>query len=210
MEELKIVRKSKKDNLYIYNYNRPYRGKTTKIILLKKKVLEHLDEDEDYWEFLISKIVKIAATSWKELVILLKKYKFDNCKKVKIYSELAKASLKMSLYKNDRLFIFYDTTISLAVDLTKIRAENPKLYKKLENRYCYKHNYGHPDIDIYADHYNATQWFLWFGRNYPQYIIEPTAFRPLHEPSIYWNGPAQNYETMREPSIDYDLDELCW
>jgi len=59
-EEYPIKIFTKKYNLYIYNFSKPFRAETTKIIIKKYKFLRKNEEDDDYWEFIINKIVKLS------------------------------------------------------------------------------------------------------------------------------------------------------
>jgi len=201
---IKILTKSKKDNLYIYNYDRPFKGETTKIIILKKKFLNRQDEDEDYWDFIVGKIVKLVD-DWSQLCKYLKKDKFDFCKKVKIYSKTNKSSLKVNLYKKNKIFIF-SNQIYQPIDLEKLR-KNEKLYKKFENRYCYSMNFYHPDTDDYADYYSANLWFQWFSKNYPEYHLpmEERGRNHLAVGGCYFRDSISD-----EPKMDYDLFSLFW
>lgn len=201
---IKIFRRSKNDNIYIYNYDKPFKGETIKIILKKDKILRRLDEDEDYWEFLIGKLVKLS-NNWKDLSLYLKKSKFDFCKKVKIYSKSYKNNLKVQFYMRDRCFIYCDEKY-FPIDLKKIR-ENEKLYKKFENRYCYFMNYDHPDSETYSDYYGANLWFQWFYKKYPEYHLP---FEERKRNDITVGGCYVRENIVEEPKIDYDYYDLFW
>lgn len=198
---IKILRKPKNDNLYIYNIARPYIDETTKIILKKKEILQRHDDDEDYWEFLVSKIVKLSA-DWLKLCLYLKKSKFDFCKKIKIYNRFNKWKLKKELSEKAKLFVYSDQP----VDLVKLR-KNRKLYKKFENRYCYYLNYLHPDTYFYADNYSANLWFQWFVKFYPEYLGSKEDWK-LHD--IVIKCKYGKIDESEEPKIDFDYYDLFW
>lgn len=201
---IKVFRKPKNDNLYIYNYSKPFKDNTTKIIIKKNKLLKRQDEDEDYWEFIVSKVVKLSQ-DWRKLVVYLKNEKFEYCKKVKIFAKFNKAELKVQLFKKNECFLF-STPNYIRIDLNTLR-DNPKLYKKFENRYCYYKNYFHPDCNKFADTFNANLWFQWFAKNYPKYQL------PFHQHSKnnltlgFYNSTIIDSE---EPKMDYDYIDLYW
>jgi len=165
---LKIFRKSKNDNIYIYSYNKPFKGETTKIIINKKKFLKKQDEDDDYWDFIFSKINKLSE-DWKNLMTYIQKYKFDFCKKIKIFARNRKDYLKVELHKADSCLIF-SNPIYQPIDLKSLR-ENKKLYKKFENRFLYSRNYDNPKTNLYDKYVYADIWFQWFSKNYPEFHL---------------------------------------
>lgn len=200
---IKILTK-KNGNLYIYNYEKPFKGETTKIILLKNKFLTRRDEDDEYWDFMIKQIIKLAE-DWKKLTIFLKRDKFNGCKKVKIFSKSNKSNLKFELYKKNVCFVFSNPDYQ-GIDLAKLR-ENKKLYKKFENRYCYAMNYEQPDTQRYADYWQANLWFQWFSKQYSEYNL------PIKERNRYdltLGGCYVKDNLIEEPKMDYDYWNLFW
>lgn len=204
LNQFPIKIRSKYNNLYIYNFERPFKGETIKIILNKEKILRKLDEDEDYWDFFINKLVKLA-NDWRDLSAYLKKDKFNFCKKVKIYSKPAKNNLKVDFYKKDKVFIYYENCY-YPINLKKLR-ENNKLYKKFVNRYCYFMNYDHPDSEMYADYINANLWFQWFYKNYSEYHL-PDEERRRNDLAL--GGCYIKDRLIEEPKIDYEYYSLFW
>lgn len=201
---IKIFKKNKNNNLYIYNYDRPFKGETTKIIIKKNKFLSRQDEDEDYWEFTINKIAKLSS-DWKLLSTYLKKNKFDFTKKVKIFSKVKKLNLKVELFKKNICFIYYNHKYN-PINLQMLR-EYQKLYKKFVNRFCYSYNYDHPDIQKYADNIQSNLWFQWFYINYPEYHLP---FEERKKNDIILGGCYIKDNLTSEPKIDYDLFNLFW
>lgn len=201
---IKIFKKNKNNNLYIYNYDRPFKGETTKIIIKKNKFLTRQDEDEDYWEFTINKIAKLSS-DWKLLSTYLKKYKFDFTKKVKIFSKVKKLNLKVELFKKNICFIYYNHKYN-PINLQMLR-EYQKLYKKFVNRFCYSNNYDHPDIQKYADNIQSNLWFQWFYINYPEYHLP---FEERKKNDIILGGCYIKDNLTSEPKMDYDLFNLFW
>jgi len=203
-EEHPIKIFTKKDNLYIYNFSKPFRAETTKIIIKKYKFLRKNEEDDDYWEFIINKIVKLSS-DWKKLTLYLKHYRFDNCKKVKIFSKNNKFDLKMQLFKRNIIFIFNGHNY-LPIDIKKLK-ENQKLYKKFENRYCYSMNYNKPDSDTYSDYQQAHLWFQWFSIKYPEYFLT-NIDRNKYDITV---GSCYIKDNLTdEPKMDYDYFDLFW
>lgn len=196
----------KKDNLYIYNYSRPFKGETTKIIIKKNKFLARSfeDGDEDYWQFIVGKIVKLS-NDWSKLCEYLKRDKFNFCKKVKLFAKNRKIELKVMLYKISTCFIFDGSNYHL-VNLEKIRY-NKKLYKKFENRFCYSWNYDHPDNFKYADIPMANIWFQWFVKTYQHYVLP---VRERTKKDITLGGCYIKSLDGKEPKMDYDSYELFW
>jgi len=197
---IKIFTKDKNNNLYVYNFEKPYKGVTTKIIIKKNKLLCLHDDEEDYWQFLVNKIIKLSE-DWRKLNEYMKKYKFEYCKKVKIYSNTNKLNLKVKLYKSEICFIYHDK-MYYPIDLKKIR-ENIKIYRKFENRYYYSKNYDYPETEKYADYYNANLWFKWFYLTYPEYHL-PMEERRRND-IVLGLCDVKNNNINEEPSIDYEL-----
>jgi len=203
---MKIYRKSKKDNLYLRIYSAFAVNPEIKIILNKKNLLEKHDDDEEYWEFICQKIIRMDfLQNWEEIIEYLGKDKFNDCKKIKIFRKESKTQLKNNLHSRNKCYIYYQDSLDLRyrpIDLIKLR-ENTKLYKKFVNRYCYFKNFGLPDSETCADYNQADLWFTWFmDKYYDEYSL------PLDNPTetdIKIHCEINKFINLDlEPKMDYD------
>jgi hypothetical protein len=168
------------------------------ITLLKKNILDKIDEDNDYWDFIINKIKDIKNYDLDKLVNYIGKKKFNECKIVDIYYEEDKNKIIKEINDKDECYFLFEGYYN-PINLIKLR-ENSDLYNKFVKHYLYYLNFGLDSSFTYNYSYQASRWFFWFFDNfYDKYDL------PIKNPNKEdIKIKLDNIYIDIEPQIDFD------